>query len=158
MSIETSDPKRDEAQLVHLSETKKSEESEIEESNNEETDNDTNDANETDEETDEVSENDEDYLEDLSEVPGSELYVVTIDGIPRVYVDTAEEAYLKMWDMARTYCTKNTDRATRYLQIGKTALHIERQHNFIIFSYPEITYRLRYFKIRKISGGQQVEE
>ena len=98
----------------------------------------------------EESSDEEEDCETVAIVPDSEMYAISVDGEPRYYVRTPEEANLCMWHLARRLVYLTPDYTTRYVKVGKNELHIEHQCNWYVISYPETIHRLKYRKIRGI--------
>ena len=114
----------------------KEENNECESSSHEE-ENDEDDDDEEDDEDDDEDDEDEDEDEDgktLSLKDGSELFVLSVDGIPRFYTKTVDEARDKMWEYARfrrIHETQNNTYIRTYLD--KNRIEIVGCNRFSVF-------------------------
>jgi hypothetical protein len=114
-------------------------------------------ASEESSEEESEEESDTEY-ETIDVVPDSEMYAISVDGKPRYYVRTPDEADLCMWHVARRLVHLSPDYKTRYVKVGKNELHIERQCNWYVMSYAETVHRLSYREIRGIRVQTVVKE
>jgi hypothetical protein len=102
-------------------------------------------------------ENDEEELDidfpSLSLKAGTELYVVTVDGVPQCYTNTIQEARSRMWDFARVRRFQETQ-YNSYIRERKNPNDIEvvGYHRFSIIN---VDRTICWLSVRRI---QQVEE
>lgn len=107
------------------------------------------DENSSSTENDTESESESEY-ETLEEVPDSQLYVIMVDGKPEYHVESAEEADLCMWHVARRLVRLDPDYTTRYVRVSQNSLVIERHYNWFLVAYQEPVHRLSYHKVSGI--------
>lgn len=88
---------------------------------------------------------------DLMYCKDSELYVITVDKIPRYYVKGYKESISKMWSLARQFQT-NYDNYSKYIyKVHDTnEIHVIGYDKFFIVSYDQILYRLQVYEINEL--------
>ena len=83
----------------------------------------------------------------------SELYVISIDNIPKFYVNTLELAQKKMTDIFQSLVFNYVHNENYMLYLHnmnfKNEIHIIRKHKFFIISYDEVIHRIRYNIIKE---------
>lgn len=92
----------------------------------------------------------EDDLPGLMTQDNSELYVINIDGHACYYADSEEDAHDRMWDLARRCCRLTPDWKHYVVRVSENEIHVEREQNWIVISYPEVIHRLRCSTIKKL--------
>lgn len=81
----------------------------------------------------------------------SDLFVVSIDDVPKFYVKDEKEASKKIWNVAHSLASKEflSGFRTNYVQISDKEIHILRRYRFFLISYDEVIYRITYSKIKE---------
>ena len=83
----------------------------------------------------------------------SELYVISIDNIPKFYVNTLEVVQKKMTDIFQSLVFNYVHNENYMLYLHnmnfKNEIHIIRKHKFFIISYDEVIHRIRYNIIKE---------
>lgn len=105
---------------------------------------------ETEKECDNVNELSQ-LFDPLSFTKNSDLYVVSVNGIPQFYVRDAKTASEKMWDSARILSGKEffTGYRTNYLQVSETELHLLGSYRFFLIAYDTVLHRISYSKVQE---------
>jgi len=82
-------------------------------------------------------------------VENSELYVVSVDGSPKFYVNNEKSAFDKMWEVTRLLSSKYVfdGYKTQFIEVKDNELHILGSYRFFIIAYDQILNRITYNKI-----------
>ena len=90
-------------------------------------------------------------LEPLSFTDQSDLYVVSVDGIPKFYVKDEKSASDKMWDISRKLAGTHyfAGYRTNFLKIKDNELHIIGSYRLFVIAYDIILHRIKYYKIEE---------
>ena len=81
----------------------------------------------------------------------SDLFVISIDGIPKFYVKDEKSAREKMWSISRSFshekflCGYNTN----YVKISSTELHIIGSYRLFLMAYEQTLHRIKYSRIKE---------
>lgn len=117
--------------------------------------------NESSDENSENSENDSDsshnedelspLINSLSFTENSDLYVVSVDDIPKFYVKDIETANEKMWDIARQLAGNRFlgGYNTNFLKIRENEIHLIGSFRFFIIAYDTTLHRITYSKVQE---------
>ena len=81
----------------------------------------------------------------------SDLFAVSVDGIPKFYVKDEKEASEKMWSLTRLLSGQKfcAGYRTNYVQISPNELHIVGSYRFFVIAYDQTLHRISYSKIRE---------
>ena len=106
------------------------------------------DEDEGDEDEGDEDEGDEDGV-NSSFTDNSDLFVISIDGIPKFYVKDEKTASEKMWYFTRILSFKHFSSGYRsnYVQISEKELHIIGSFRFFLLAYDQVIHRITYSKI-----------
>lgn len=87
-------------------------------------------------------------LEPMSFTENSDLYVVTIDDIPKFYVKDKATASEKMWEVTRRLSASRffSGYQTNFLKIKENEIHILGSYRFFLIAYDTILHRVSYYK------------
>ena len=115
------------------------------------TENDTETENENETETETENETISHILNPLTISNNSELYVVSVDGQPKLYVKNEQLAKEKMWYIARELSGHKflAGYRTEFIKIGDNELHLLGNYRFFIMSYDIVLHRIQYSKINE---------
>ena len=82
-------------------------------------------------------------------IKDSDVYIVSVDGCPKFYVNTEKAAYDKMWEVTRLLSSKYVfdGYRTQYIKVKNNELHILGSYRFFIVAYDQILNRITYNKI-----------
>ena len=85
----------------------------------------------------------------LKYIKYSDVYIVSVDGCPKFYVNTEKAAYDKMWEVTRLLSSKHvfSGYRTQYIKVKNNELHILGSYRFFIVAYDQILNRITYNKI-----------
>jgi hypothetical protein len=88
-------------------------------------------------------------LDPLSFTNNSDLYVVSLDEVPRFYVKDEMTASKKMWDLARTLLSHDMCDGydTYFVHVTDTELHILGKYRFFLVMYDQTLHRISYTKV-----------
>jgi hypothetical protein len=110
-----------------------------------------------DEDTDEDTDVDSDInFPTLSLKDGTELYVVTVDGVPYCYTKTIQEARTRMWDFARI-CRFNESQFNTYIREFSSMNNIEVV-GYTKFSIINVDRTICWLKVRTVQEVEEVKE
>ena len=81
----------------------------------------------------------------------SDLYAISVDGVPICYVKDEENARNRMWDLAILYLYRKTLNGwqSRFVKIGRNELHLLGSYRFFLIAYDKVLLRVSYAKIRE---------
>jgi hypothetical protein len=90
-------------------------------------------------------------LDPFSLVENSDLYVVTVNDYPRLYVKDEKSASDKMWSTIRLLSGREflNGWRTNYVQISDTELHLFGSYKFFLISYDQILQRVSYSRVKE---------
>lgn len=90
-------------------------------------------------------------LNPLNLTDNSDLYVVSVDNVPRFYVKDEKSASEKMWEIARLLAIGHftSGYRTNYLQLSNNQLHLVGSYRFFLISYDQTLHRFSYSKIKE---------
>ena len=88
-------------------------------------------------------------LKFLNFIKKSELYIVSVDGSPKFYVNSEKAANDKMWDVTRLLSSKYVfdGYRTQFIKVNNNELHIIGSYRFFIIAYDQILNRITFDKI-----------
>lgn len=120
------------------------------ESSDENTDNDTS-YSDDDDDVDDDKISISPLINSLSFTENSDLYVVSIDGLPTFYVKDIKTANEKMWDITRQLANKRFlgGYNTNFLKISENELHLIGSFRFFIIAYDTTLHRITYSKVKE---------
>jgi hypothetical protein len=89
------------------------------------------------------------YYNTFNFIKDSDVYIVSVDGCPKFYVNTEKAAYDKMWEVTRLLSSKYVfdGYRTQYIKVKNNELHILGSYRFFIVAYDQILNRITYNKI-----------
>ena len=114
--------------------------------------NDSSSDSETDSSSEDECENEDNCTETFfNYTDNSDLFVVSVDGIPKFYVKDEKEASDKMWSLARLLSGEKfcSGYRTNYVEISPTELHIMGSYRFFLIAYDQKIHSITYSKIRE---------
>lgn len=81
----------------------------------------------------------------------SDLYVISVDGVPNCYVKDEEIARKRIWDLARLYSSRKNFNGwqTSFVKISHNELHILGSYRLFLIAYDKVLRRLSYEKIKE---------
>ena len=103
--------------------------------------------------TENVEDEDEDSEDELGYTftENSELYAITVDGVPFCYVKDEESASQLMWDITRQFSVENclSGWRTSFVKVSKNELHLLGSYKFFLIAYDQVLRRISYSLIRE---------
>lgn len=107
-----------------------------------------------DESEDDESEDDNEkelptLLSPLSFTDNSDLYIVSVNGLPRFYVKDEKTASDKMWELSRKLASTEffAGYRTNLLRISNKEIHLLGSYRFFLIAYDTILHRISYSRI-----------
>ena len=90
-------------------------------------------------------------LNPLSFTENSELYVVSVDGLPQFYVKDEHTAERKMWEVTRLLSARHVldGHHTQFLKINNNELHILSSYRFFLIAYDQIIHKVSYHRVKE---------
>ena len=90
-------------------------------------------------------------IQPLSFTENSELYVVSVDGLPKFYVKDIKAAHEKMWNIARQLasCRFLGGYNTNFLKIGENELHLIGSFRFFVIAYDTTLNRITCSRVQE---------
>ena len=96
------------------------------------------------------SSNESDYDDSSNYVEDSEVYVITVNDVPKCYTYSLHNARTTMWKVARIIRNKNPLYKTIISEITLDNIEIVGHYNFAIVSVDQIVSSLRIHKIGRL--------
>ena len=74
----------------------------------------------------------------------SDLYAISVDGVPICYVKDEETARNRTWELARLYLSRKTLSGwqTRFVKISRNELHLLGSYRFFLIAYDKVLLRV----------------
>lgn len=81
----------------------------------------------------------------------SDLYAISVDGVPFCYVKDEETASRRMWDITRQFSAENvlSGWRTSFVKVRKNELHLLGSYKFFLIAYDQVLRRVSYSRIRE---------
>jgi hypothetical protein len=90
-------------------------------------------------------------LKNFNFIEKSELYIVSVDGSPKFYVNNEKSAFDKMWEVTHLLSSKHLFNGyrTQFIKVNNNELHILGSYRFFIIAYDQILNRITCNKISR---------
>lgn len=105
---------------------------------------------ENDSENENVSENETVHQSKLETVPDTEMYLITIDGVPKYYEKTADDAVHKITEIINNFMLCHPDWNYYAEQVSENTYRIMRQYKWFIMNHTSIGSIIKYEKISQV--------
>ena len=92
---------------------------------------------------------DEDNVSNLQFTENSDLHVISVDGVPKFYVQSDATASQRMWEVTRSLSMTrmSNNYRTQFVQVSDNELHIIGSYRFFLISYDQVLHRVTYEKV-----------